>query len=144
MDCTIREYNNRDWVRFIDFSNDEWHTRINDIGFSLKDVNAGNIIKILLAINNEDEMVGFIYGFTLPNHTLIPDFLYVKTEYRKMGLAHQLLKELEERSGCTASMIFYNTSLHDFYEKQGYFSSGKLEVAIKNICRRKKMNGEGT
>ena len=66
MNYTIREYNRQDWVRFIDFSDDDWHTQINAIGFSLKDNDNKNVLKTLLALNNKDEMLGFIYGFVLP------------------------------------------------------------------------------
>ncbi len=130
-DYTIREGNDKDWIRFIDFSEDEWHLQINGIGFSLKDKYPGDVVKTLLVLNDEDEMVGFIYSFVLPNHTLIPEFMYVKSEYRKMGLGHRLLRELEEISGCTSSMIFYNNTFHDFYKKQGYLASENLEIAMK-------------
>ncbi len=92
----------------------------------------GQVIRMLLAFSDTD-LVGFIYGFVLPNKLLIPELMYVKPQYRKTGIAHKLLSELERNSTCTTSMIFYNKTLHDFYRTQGYQVGENLEAAIKSL-----------
>ena len=113
-------------------SDDEWSGAILRLGQSILREYDGKVTKILLAFNGED-LVGFIYGFVLPNSVLIPEFMYVKPDQRKNGIAHHLLKALEDSSECSASMIFYNKSLHDFYAKQGYETGSGLETAMKEL-----------
>lgn len=112
-------------------SDDEWKENIYIIANSLK-VSDSTIENCWLAFDNQ-KIIGFVYGFILPNRTLLPEFLYVTPEYRNNGIGVALMKKLEEESGCTASMIFYNTALHDYYQKQNYLSGDNLEVAIKTL-----------
>ena len=132
MNLEIREYTNQDWFNLISISDDKWAENIRTLCFSLKKEYDGKVIKMLLSICDK-KLCGFIYGFVLPNKTLLPEFMYLKPEYRHQGIAQHLLAELEKQSGCTASMIFYHNSLHDFYQKQGYQSGENLEVAMKEI-----------
>ena len=81
----------------------------------------------------ESNLVGFIYGFLLPNGTLIPEMIYVHPDYRTMGIGTMLLEYLEKESGCTHSMIFYNKSLRNYYKKRGYSVGENLEVALKEL-----------
>lgn len=99
---------------------------------TLSGVTHYSIEKCLVA-EADGDIVGFIYGFVLPNKTLIPEFMYVVPNARKNGVGAELIKQLELTSGCTASMIFYNKSLHCFYEHQGYLAGENLEVAVKEI-----------
>lgn len=132
MSVEIREYIKQDWLNFMTISDDEWAQSIKSLGHSMIKEYDGRVLKLLLALCGES-LAGFIYGFILPNRTLIPEFMYIKPEYRHNGIAQKLLSELEKRSGCTASMIFYNKSLHIFYQNQGYISGENLEVAMKTL-----------
>lgn len=130
MNLTIREYERRDWLDFLSISNDEWAQTIKQLGFSMVREYDGKVLKMLLAFDDAN-LIGFIYGFILPNQTLIPELMYIKPEHRHNGIAQQLLAELEKQTECTVSKIFYNKSLHEFYQKQGYKTGENLEVAIK-------------
>jgi len=132
MEIEIREYEKKDWYGLLNISEDEWKTEILNFGYSMIKEYDGQTIKMLLAFSGK-VLVGFIYGFVLPNKVLIPEFMYVKPEYRKNGIAHKLLSELEKLSECAASLIFYNKILHGFYQKQGYQAGENLEVALKNL-----------
>lgn len=132
MNLVIREYTKQDWLNFITISNDEWAQTINQLGISMMKEYDGKVLKMFLAFDDAS-LIGFIYGFILPNRTLIPEFMYIEPQYRHNGIAQQLLAELEKQSGCTASMIFYHKSLHGFYQKQGYETGENLEVAMKTI-----------
>lgn len=77
-------------------------------------------------------MVGFIYGFVLPNKALLPQYLYVDPQYRKQGIGQKLLAALETQSGCTTSIAYFEKSLSDYYMKQGYII-GDAVVALKEL-----------
>ena len=113
-------------------SDDEWAQAIRPLGFSMIKDYDGKVLKMLLAFC-DDQLAGFIYGFVLPNHALIPEFMYVKPEFRHNGIAQKMLAELEKQSGCTAAMIFYNKSLHDYYKNLGYTTGSEIEVAMKEL-----------
>ena len=130
MDILIREYNKDDGLSLLSISNDEWKFAINNIVMLME--NENSVEKCLVA-EVKGHVVGFIYGFVLPNKTLIPELIYVTPDFRKYGIATKLIKRLESISGCTAAMIFYNKSLHNFYEHQGYQLGDNLEVAMKPI-----------
>lgn len=132
MNLEIREYVKQDWINLLSISDDKWAQSIRPLCFSLMREYDGKVLKTLLALC-DGTLVGFIYGFVLPNKTLLPEFMYLKPEYRHQGIAQVLLEELEKQSGCTASMIFYHNSLHDFYQRQGYQSGDNLEVAMKEL-----------
>ena len=117
MGIAIREYSKEDYPRLWLLTDDEWRSVHVSVVSSLKDYD-DNITKTFLAIDN-DIIVGYIYGFVLPNKTLIPEFLYVIPEHRQKGIGKKLLQHLEYNTDCTASMIFYNKFLHDYYQKQG-------------------------
>ena len=63
---------------------------------------------------------------------MFPEYLYVKPEYRGQRIGLRLLDELEKQSGCFSSMIFYNSSLHNYYTAQGY-ETNNLEAALKDL-----------
>jgi len=130
MGVEIRGYNRHDRFALMSISDDEWQPQIISTVMSMKEKNS--IEKCLVAEANGDIVV-FIYGFVLPNKTLIPEFMYVVPNSRKNGVGTALIKQLESTSGCTASMIFYNNSLHCYYERQGYQTGENLEVAMKEI-----------
>ena len=94
-----------------------------------------NIEHCILALDGA-KIVGYIYGFALPNKTLIPEFLYVLPAYRKNGIGKMLVEKLESSTNCISSMIFYHKSLRDYYCRMGYQVGDALEVAIKDIPNR--------
>lgn len=132
MNLIIREYTEQDWFDIMSISKDQWAKAITSTALSLLKNYDGEVLKTFLAIC-DNSVVGFIYGFILPSQTLIPEFMYIKPEYRHQGIAQKLLFELEIKSGCKSSMIFYHNSLHDFYKMQGYQSGENLEVAMKEL-----------
>lgn len=80
----------------------------------------------------DEKLVGFIYGGVLCK-TLYPQYLYVIPSYRNNGLGKELLNTLENNTDCTASMVYYNRSLCDFYQKIGYHTGEELCVSLKMI-----------
>ena len=77
-------------------------------------------------------IVGFIYGFVLPNKSLLPQYLYVDPTYRKRGIGRKLLEALEINSGCVSSIAYFEKSLSQYYNKQGYIV-GDAVVALKEL-----------
>lgn len=133
MGIAIREYTKEDFPKLLLLSDDEWSTVHIGTASMLKQSD-DKISRCYLAMDEDDQkVVGYIYGFVLPNKTLIPEFLYVLPEYRRKGIGKKLIQSLEDNSGCTASMIFYNKSLHDYYQKQEYITGDDLEIAMKEL-----------
>lgn len=130
MKITIRKFQKDDLLKFAELSSDEWKIAIKQIAVSLLKTND---VELCLCAEIDNTIIGFVYAFILPNGTLIPELIYVKDEYRSKGYAKQLLKAVEEESGCSASMVFYNKELHSFYQKQGYQTGENVEVAMKNL-----------
>ena len=135
MEIEYRRFSKNDLWNLFTLSDDEWKGIHIELVKSLLQAE-GNIEQCFVAIS-DDKLAGYIYGFALPNGTLIPEFLYVLPEYRKHGIGKRLLCTLEENSGCCVSIIYYNNTLHDYYEKLGYSSGSNLEVAMKNIAASK-------
>ena len=138
-EVSIRIFDKTDWMRFAlnsddDLRNDPFYP----IAFStlreLSQVDADNlrVEKCYTAVYG-DTILGFIYGFVLPNRLLIPEFVYVKPDYRKKGIAKELLVKLEKESACETSMIFYNKELRGHYQRLGYTVGDNLEVALKEL-----------
>ena len=97
MNLEIREYTKLDWYSLISISEDKWAKSIEQLGFSIMKEYNRDVLKILLAVC-DNNVVGFIYGFILPNQTLIPEFMYLKPECRHQGIAQKLLPELEKHN----------------------------------------------
>lgn len=127
----IRKVKKSDYSKLLLISDDEWKgiviTAIKDIMQRQSD------IELCLVAEVDDCLIGFVYGYILPNNVLIPEFLYVQNKYRKNGIGKRLLEELEFQSGCVSSMIFYNKNLHNYYKKQGYMAGNNLEIAMKDL-----------
>ena len=134
MGVIIRDYKTSDCFSLLSLSEDAWKSQIIATTMSIKE---NSEVERCLVAESDGVIVGFIYGCVLPNKTLIPEFMYVKPCSRKRGFGVELVKQLEMRSNCTASMIFYNKTLHDYYEKQGYQAGDNLEVAMKEIGGRR-------
>lgn len=77
-------------------------------------------------------IVGFIYGFVLPNKTLLPQYLYVATDYRGRKIGKQLLERFEQESQCTCAIAYFEEGLSKYYSEQGYIVGNTL-VALKNL-----------
>ena len=131
MEFEYRQYSTDDFLSLAALSDDEWQINHRNIAMSM--LNANTKIELCFVATNAGKIIGYIYGFALPNGTLIPEFLYVLPEYRNMGVGKQLLSILEMHSGCCTSMIFYHKTLHNYYEKLGYSTGSNLEAAIKEI-----------
>lgn len=130
MEIKIRKYEKSDCLKFQELSSDDWNVAIKQIAVSLL---KSNDVEICHCAELGNSLIGFIYGFILPKGTLIPEFIYVKDEHRNKGYAKQLLKTMEEESGCSVYMVFYNKELHNFYQNQEYKTGENLEVAMKNL-----------
>ena len=77
-------------------------------------------------------IVGFIYGFVLPNKTLLPQYLYVDTNYRGQKIGKRLLETFEKESKCTCSIAYFEKGLCKYYSEQGYII-GNSVVALKEL-----------
>lgn len=133
MEINYRFFHRLDFIDLATLTNDEWKANHQNIAQSMLK-STGDIEKCLLAMDCEvGEIAGYVYGYLLPNKTLIPEFLFVKPKYRGYGIGKTLLSEFEIATGCTTSMVFYHKSLHDYYSKLGYQAGDALEVAIKEI-----------
>lgn len=77
-------------------------------------------------------IVGFIYGFVLPNKTLLPQYLYVDTNYRGHKIGKCLLETFEKESKCTCSIAYFEKGLCKYYSDQGYIIGNSL-VALKDL-----------
>ena len=111
------------------FLEDEWQKTYVSLYKALEQM-PNSYEKLYMAIS-DGKVIGFVYGYTLPNKTLMPMFLHVDEKYRNQGIATNLLELLEKESKCVCSLIWYDKSLHDFYESHNYDSGGNLEIAIK-------------
>lgn len=135
MGVVYREYEKGDFLNLATIADDEFKGQHINIAKAMQKAD-NDIEKCVLAVE-ENEIIGYVYGFALPSNTLIPEFLYVLPQHRNNGVASGLLSELENSTACTASMIFYHNSLHNLYAKMGYQAGENLEVAIKEIPARK-------
>ncbi len=132
MGIQIREYEKNDYSKICwGLGNDEWVKKVVEIAKSISD--EPKEYELCLVACDDNDIVGFIYGFLIPNGVLLPQLLYVKEEYRKQGIATNLLEVFESRSGGNASIIYYHKKLHNFYEKRGYQCGENLEVGHKEL-----------
>lgn len=129
----IREYTKNDATKLLLFmlAEEQWKTRHPLTVNAMHE--ADNTIEQTYVAEKDGAILGYIYGFVLPNKTLIPEFLYVHPDYRKQGVGSSLLNHFEKVTNCVVSQIFYHNSLHDYYCRQGYEMGGNLEVAVKRL-----------
>lgn len=133
MPIEIREYEKGDMTRLAFAADDEWNRYVTRLVLSLRGYD-GRIEKCYVA-EEGGRIAGFIHGYALRNGLLIVEFVYVTPDRRGSGIGSRLLEHMERESGCTAAMVYYNRSLHDYYEKRGYSAGGNLETAIKELKR---------
>ena len=129
MKISIRKVRKSDLVDMENLFDDEWNMFLQRYISRFVDID-GKIERCYIA-HQSGMLVGFIYGFCLPNRVLLPEMLYVRNEYRKQGIGTKLLAYLEKKSGCESAMIFYDKTLHNYYAKRGYIYGDNLETAIK-------------
>lgn len=134
MGVELRKFEKGDYLNLATLSDDQWKELHFKIATSMMKATE-NIEHCILALDSA-KIVGYIYGFALPNKTLIPEFLYVLPAYRKNGIGKMLVEKLESSTNCISSMIFYHKSLRDYYCRMGYQVGDALEVAIKDIPNR--------
>lgn len=129
----IRKYRDEDTKALLWLCSDEWADTIAATAAQLKKCYDGKVVRCYIAETTDGMIVGFVYGFALPSDVLIPELLYVDTEYRRSGIGSRLLDRLEWESGCTSAMVFYNKSLHGYYARLGYLTGGNIETAMKEL-----------
>ena len=136
MGIELRKFEKSDFLNLASISNDKWEPV--HCGLATSMLNAtGEVEQCVLALD-DTKIIGYIYGYALPNKNLIPEFLYVLPAYRGGGIGKMLVEELESSTDCTASIIYYNKSLHNYYSEMGYRVGDALEVAIKEISSRER------
>lgn len=86
MEISIRNYKKADYLPIMMLDDDKWKEQLLSIGSSLMHSDDDTDVLIFLLAEIKDSIVGFVYGFKLPNRMLIPEFLYVKPEYRHQGI----------------------------------------------------------
>lgn len=96
----------------------------------LHDVSNTTIIYVAM---DSELIIGFVYGFVSGTRALFPQFMYIKEAYRGQKIGSLLMHEMENGSGCSVSLIYYESHLHDYYKKQKYVTGDNLEAAIKTI-----------
>ncbi|XEC96690.1 GNAT family N-acetyltransferase [Paenibacillus tarimensis] len=81
----------------------------------------------------EDKVIGFALGMldqTDPTHCYL-NYLFVKSEHRKTGLGHRLLKQFEisaRQKGCKiVTLLTAKTENIGYYNKQGYEKNHDLK-----------------
>lgn len=128
----IRLLKQDEYPRLIEIAPDDEYIRgaFLSVMESIKDNPGG--ISYTYAAFVDDYILGFVYGWVLPNKVLFPQYLYVDPHHRKQGIARQLLETLETKSKCTTSIAYFRESLSDFYAEQGY-TIGNLIVAQKEL-----------
>ena len=94
------------------FLEDEWEKTFISLYKAIEQM-PNSYEKLYIAIS-EGKVIGFVYGYTLPNKTLMPMFLHVDEKYRNQGIATNLLELIEKESKCVCSLIWYDKSLHNF------------------------------
>ena len=95
--------------------------------------------------DEKGEVIGGILACMALWHTLSIDTLWVKEEFRKQGIANQLLSIVEDKAismGCyIAYLSTYDFQAKDFYLNKGYEIFGVLEDCPKghrlyHLCKR--------
>ena len=75
MGVELRKFEKGDYLNLATLSDDQWKELHFKIATSMMKATE-NIEHCILALDSA-KIVGYIYGFALPNKTLIPEFLYV-------------------------------------------------------------------
>lgn len=139
LEFSIRPVDKIDWLRFELSSGDgssddpQYQNALNTLrGCSKIDIENPGVERCYIAESNSS-ILGYIYGFVLPNKLLIPEFVYVRPIYRRKGIAKSLFIVLEKESKCYTSMIFYHKTMREHYRKIGYIVGENLEVAMKEL-----------
>ena len=131
MEYSIRPFTRTDFLFLGTLSDsDEYKTQHLPIAMSLR--NADEQFEKCFVATVDTQIVGYIYGFVVPEKMALPQFLYVKQENRGNGIGAALLKKFEEESHAPCCLIYYRKELHDYYTKQGYLA-GVTEVAMKEL-----------
>ena len=127
---TIRNFTLLDFSRFLHFPPDEWSEAHSATAHSLLKQNP---TERCVVAEEDAALVGYAYGFVLPNAALFIDFVYVTPARRRYGVATELIRALERSSGCREALVFFHRSLHGFYTRRGYETSSDLEAAVKPL-----------
>lgn len=127
---TIRNFTLLDFSRLLRFPPDEWSEAHSVTAHSLLKQNP---TERCVVAEEDAALVGYAYGFVLPNETLFVDFVYVTPARRGSGVGAELIRALERSSGCREVLVFFHKSLRGFYTRQGYETGTDLEAAVKPL-----------
>lgn len=125
----IRTLTEPDWRSIESLPADKWVSAIKAM-HSNSCAADGTIKAVALDL---DTVVGFASGYRTGDNVLIINLVYVVPRLRRNGIGQELVKFLESKSGCTASMVFYNKDLREFYRSIGYTAGVNMEVGLKEI-----------
>jgi ribosomal protein S18 acetylase RimI-like enzyme len=105
-----------------------------------------NFRKVLLSVNEFDEVNGFIIGDHSYGGVAFISWLGVDVNYRHQGIASELLKQYIEyvrsRKGHLVELYTYE-KVKSFYEKFGFYMIGKRDQGFfgqKNLIMNLKLN----
>ena len=131
MSIEYRKFNyEEDFVLFSDLPDDEcFEVNIENV-CSLKNLDESTYYAIVAI--EDYKILGYAFGYILPSKTLLPMFLYVIPERRGQGIGKNITRLLEQESGCSVSMIYFNADKREYYEQQGYIVGDQL-VALKDL-----------
>lgn len=118
-------------MRMADLIDDIWKNKIIEIAEGME--NGDRKIEKCYVAETCDAVIGFIYGFVIPHKLLMPQMLYMLSEYRENGIGTQLLECFEKLSDCSCAIIFYHKTLHDYYSNRGYDTLENMETAMKEL-----------
>lgn len=131
---TIREYAPKDWDGIKDLAMSA--PTVNDLRLiesSMKVLKEYNPPILSFVAEVDGLIIGFNFGYILPNGLLIPEGMYVDPEYRRKGTAKSLSEALESASKCQVSMAYYNKALSEYYTRLGYDTGRDIIVGIKPL-----------
>ena len=131
---TIREYYHKDWNGLKGLAMSA--PTVNDLRLiesSMKVLKEYNPPVLSFVAEANGLIIGFNFGYILPNGLLIPEGMYVDPDYRRKGTAKSLSEALESVSKCQVSMAYYNKDLSDYYARLGYDTGRDIIVGIKPL-----------
>lgn len=120
-DIAINEYNCYGWKNYFERMNFQEYN------------NSDNIFYIVL--NENDEIIGTIGGIKKENNTLYMNSLYVRKDYRKLGIGTKLYNmllefcKMKKYDKITLRVFFHFLDAIKFYEKNDFKKYSQDEVS---------------
>jgi len=119
-------------IREINTDDERMKALIVGVSNQIKDYSS-DVLRAYVAVTR-GKTVGFVYGFVLPNRLLLPQYMYLEPKFRGNYLGQALLEALEKDSGCVQAIIYFESPLSEYYQRQGY-EVGNAVVAMKALSR---------